>query len=124
RQPVYLIFSPEDRGLSNEDLDFANFIVSLPTYGSFSSLNISHAVMLALYLAQTHLQIADEQTENHHENFQFPEEPLREWLHTLGFQTGERRTDAFKVLKRILLSNVPTAKELRILEAIVNQTVR
>jgi tRNA/rRNA methyltransferase len=124
--PIYLLFGPEDHGLENDDLDYAHFICSLPTFGEFKSLNLSHAVMLALYNFRRlepqakPAQVAD----TIQEPFYFPKLAINEWLSTLGFETGDRRTDAYKVLKRILLNNHVTAKEARILEAIVNQTVR
>lgn len=128
-QPLYLFFGPEDHGLENEDLEYAHFICALPTYGEFVSLNLSHAVMLAMYvlreaevsLGKTSLETV---TTAPRTGFDFPKLALNEWLNTLGFETGDRRTDAYKVLKRILLNNQANAKELRILEAIVNQTVR
>lgn len=128
--PIYLIFGPEDHGLSNDDVRLANFICALPTYGSFISLNLSHAVLLALYILKaeynnTPIQKNDLSVEEPAaEKFFFPEEVLQTWLQSLGFQFGDRRTDAYKVLKRILLKNISSPKELRILEAILFQTVR
>ncbi len=149
-QPLYLIFGREDHGLTNEDVEYANFICQLPTYGRFESLNLAHAVLLALYIVResaarlsgveqiiagaqgvASASAADSNAANDKsanltpvEHFQFPEEVVREWLSTLGFEFGDRRTDVLKVLKRILLANIATAKELRILEAVLNQTVR
>jgi tRNA/rRNA methyltransferase len=45
---VGILFGPEDRGLSNEQLRYCHKIVTIPT-ASFSSLNLSHAVMLICY---------------------------------------------------------------------------
>lgn len=131
----YLIFGPEDHGLSNADVEFAHYICSLPIYGPFKSLNLSHAVLVALYIFQSTLSraghvIADANDTHARipsgpdDRFFYPSEAIHEWLTTLGFEIGERRTDAYKILKRILLSNRATPKELRVLEAIVQQTVR
>ena len=54
----------------------------------------------------------------------FPEETLKSWLETLGFELGDRRANALRTLNRVLLENEPTPEELRVLEAIVRQTVR
>ncbi len=125
RLPLYLFFGPEDHGLSNEDVAFANFICRLPIYGPFTSLNLSHAVLLALYICRTWLHSAPTvSAEPPSETFHFPESAIQGWLQTLGFEIGDRRTDVYKVLKRILLRNLASDKELRILEAIVNQTLR
>jgi len=45
---VGLVFGPEDRGLSNEELHYCHTIVNIPTAG-FSSLNLAHAVMILCY---------------------------------------------------------------------------
>ncbi len=46
--PVALLFGPEDRGLSNEDLTHCHTIATIPT-ADFSSLNLAQAVMLFCY---------------------------------------------------------------------------
>ena len=43
-----ILFGPEDRGLSNEHLRYCHTIASIPT-GSFSSINLAHAVMIFCY---------------------------------------------------------------------------
>ncbi len=43
-----LLFGPEDRGLSNEQLQYCHTIVNIPTAG-FSSLNLAQAVMVICY---------------------------------------------------------------------------
>ncbi len=133
--PYYLIFGPEDHGLSNADVEFAHYICALPIYGPFKSLNLSHAVLVALYIFQsTQLRLDSEVSDvgstavagptHSDDRFFFPSEAIQNWLTTLGFEIGDRRTDAYKIMKRILLSNRATPKELRVLEAIVQQTVR
>lgn len=128
-KPHYLIFGTEDKGLSNEDLEFANFICPLPTYGEFKSMNLSHAVMLALYIYQdayfhTVQDKAHAAPPKADDKFYFPEKTIQEWLETLGFKIGDRERDAYTVLKRLLLQRLASAKELRVLEAIIQQTVR
>jgi tRNA/rRNA methyltransferase len=46
--PVALLFGPEDRGLTNEDLRFCHAVATIPTAG-FSSLNLAQAVMIFCY---------------------------------------------------------------------------
>lgn len=43
-----ILFGPEDRGLSNEDLRFCHDLVNIPT-AEFSSLNLAQAVMVVCY---------------------------------------------------------------------------
>ena len=45
---IGLLFGPEDRGLSNEELRHCHTIVNIPTAG-FSSLNLAQAVMILCY---------------------------------------------------------------------------
>jgi tRNA/rRNA methyltransferase len=127
-QNTYLIFGTEDDGLSDEDLEFANHILTLPAYGEFRSLNLSHAVLMALFIydqARRARNVAPAQaTSNAEIGFYFPEQALKNWLTTIGFDLENRDTSAYTVLKRLLLSRLPSKKELRVLESIVNQTVR
>lgn len=53
---VALLFGREDRGLSNEALDRAHLVVTIPTTG-YASLNLAQAVLLALY--ELHLAAGD-----------------------------------------------------------------
>ncbi len=46
--PVAILFGPEDRGLTNEELAPCEALISIPTHG-LSSLNLSHAVMILAY---------------------------------------------------------------------------
>jgi tRNA/rRNA methyltransferase len=43
-----VVFGPEDRGLSNEDLRLCHLLVTIPT-ADFSSLNLAQAVMVVAY---------------------------------------------------------------------------
>jgi TrmH family RNA methyltransferase len=54
--PVALLFGREDRGLSNDALDRAHVVVTIPTTGH-ASLNLAQAVLIGLY--EMHLAAAD-----------------------------------------------------------------
>ena len=45
-QKIGIIFGPEDSGLSNDELNCADYLVKIPTNKKFSSLNLSHSVIL------------------------------------------------------------------------------
>jgi len=49
KNKVVLLFGPEDTGLANEELRLCNAVVTIPTSRKFTSLNISHAVMVLCY---------------------------------------------------------------------------
>ncbi len=130
---IYFVFGTEDDGLSDEDLEFAHHILTLPTHGEFRSLNLSHAVLLALFIFDQNLRskknfqpkmstTIDKKDDT--TGFFFPESNIKDWLTAIGFEIENRDTSAYTVLKRLLLSQLPTKKELRVLESIVNQTIR
>ncbi len=45
---IAIVFGPEDRGLSNEDIQYCHKLVNIPT-AEFSSLNLAQAVMIMCY---------------------------------------------------------------------------
>ncbi|MBF0102890.1 MAG: RNA methyltransferase [Desulfobacterales bacterium] len=45
---IALLFGPEDRGLSNDDIDFCDILINIPT-ADFASLNLAQAVMILCY---------------------------------------------------------------------------
>lgn len=47
--PVAILFGPEDKGLTNEELAPCHALITLPTYSSLRSLNLAQAVMLVCY---------------------------------------------------------------------------
>lgn len=130
--PLYLIFGPEDHGLSAEDLSFINFSASLPTYGDFPSMNLSHAALLASYITQSWIakNFPDSFTTetpalgSEERKLYFPDKSIRQWLEAMGFDLEKRRSSAYTTLKRILLQNLPTDNELHVLEAILQQNIR
>jgi tRNA/rRNA methyltransferase len=48
KNPVAILFGPEDRGLTNEDIRYCQVLVNIPT-AEFSSLNLAQAVMVICY---------------------------------------------------------------------------
>ncbi|MBN2255386.1 MAG: RNA methyltransferase [Deltaproteobacteria bacterium] len=46
---IALIFGPEDRGLTNDELKFCHTLVTIPTADDLRSLNLSQAVMICCY---------------------------------------------------------------------------
>jgi tRNA/rRNA methyltransferase len=50
--PVAILFGPEDRGLTNDDLKHCHQLVNIPTVG-FTSLNLAQAVMVVCYCLST-----------------------------------------------------------------------
>lgn len=46
---VALVFGPEDRGLSNRDLQHCQSLITIPAHLDYPSLNVAQAVMVCLY---------------------------------------------------------------------------
>jgi len=56
--PVAILFGPEDRGLTNEELAPCQALISLPTHPQLRSLNLAQAVMILCYELYTASQAA------------------------------------------------------------------
>ncbi|MEZ0390642.1 MAG: RNA methyltransferase [Pseudobdellovibrionaceae bacterium] len=128
--PIYLIFGPEDWGLSAEDLELTHFACSIPTFGDNTSLNLAQAVLVGLFILRTtwggeKAQLEGQQPKRKRSADEvFPERALQTWLQEMGFDISNRRINVYTVLKRMLLHNVPNSKELRILETVLHQGIR
>jgi tRNA/rRNA methyltransferase len=46
---VAVVFGPEDRGLTNRDLDLCQRLVTIPAHKEYGSLNLAQAVMVMCY---------------------------------------------------------------------------
>lgn len=86
-QRVALVFGPEDHGLSNEEMQFCDWVVSIPSAAEFPSLNLSHAVACVLYEFYKCCDSAD-----------WPPAPDQ------AATTSQQREEAFTHLKEALLS--------------------
>lgn len=125
---IYLMFGPEDDGLSAEEMEICHFVCRLPTFGTITSLNLSHAVLLSAYIVRTELEAArapiaiDSKTPL--QGVVDERDSVRRWLEALGFDLSSPRINIEKSLNRILMSRAPTPEELRILRTVLEQTVR
>lgn len=129
---IHLVFGPEDWGLSSEDIKYANACCSIPIYGKNTSLNLSQATLLAMFIfrqvfggEKTRLdgQQKPRDKQKKEENI-FPEETLKIWLTEMGFKLDKKKINVFTVLRRMLLQNAPSAKEFRTLEIVLQQSIR
>ncbi|MGZ3774963.1 MAG: RNA methyltransferase [Pseudobdellovibrionaceae bacterium] len=129
---IHFIFGPEDWGLSAEDLENANFCACIPTFGENWSLNLAQATLLAMFslrkiwggdrtkLDGSKIRRAPQGIDGIN-----PEHTLRVWLEEMGFDlTRQRKINVYTVLRRMLLQNTPTKKELVVLETVLQQSIR
>lgn len=118
-RPVSLMFGAEDHGLSREDLLWAHRTATLDIPGPLMSMNLSHAVMLAL--SQLPKDITPTE---HNATIQTPDDILRKWLETLEFDLSTKNWNAFYAMRQMIMKASPTAHEMDLFSAIVEQTVR
>lgn len=124
---IYLAFGREDFGLSADDLLFFHHTCTLETFGHYSSLNLSQAVLLALYVVQNQLRMNSSEKKERTkapEAMSYPQETIRLWLETLGFDISSPRTNVYRVLTQFFLRHRPTEKEMRALDVVLQQSIR
>jgi len=91
KNKVALLFGPEDRGLTNEDLVFCNMLTTIST-AAFSSLNLAQAVAIHCYelygavlaaVGEGRKQYRPKLAENHELEAMYRH--VEEMLHKIGF---------------------------------------
>lgn len=127
----HILFGPEDRGLGADDIQYANHCCSIPTYGDNTSLNLAQATLLAMFvfrsvLGGTRSKLEGQQVpkEKQKKPTVFPDETLKKWLHEMNIDLSKRKMNVFTVLRRMLLQNAPSEKEFRMLEIVLQQSIR
>ena len=120
---VAVIFGPEDRGLTNEDLRYCDTIASIPT-ARFSSLNIAHAVMIVCYEIFLAGHTPDASTPPRLAN-RFELEGMyghiKEVLLKIGFVNPQNPEHWMLNIRRFLSRHTLRAKDVRIIRGICRQ---
>jgi TrmH family RNA methyltransferase len=65
RKPVAIVFGPEDKGMTTQELKLATHLLRIPSHHQYTSLNLSQSVMLVaheLFVASGQFRLADEKT--------------------------------------------------------------
>jgi TrmH family RNA methyltransferase len=128
---VALLFGREDRGLSNEQLDIAHVVVTIPTTGH-ASLNLAQAVLIGLY--EVHLVAADATRKlapprkdappasglQYEQLFADGERALEE----IGFFKTRFRVYVLRSVRALAYRAAPDAREIKLLRAIAIEVVR
>lgn len=125
---VALLFGREHSGLSNEELDFCQFLLHIPTNPEFSSLNVAAAVQLICYeLRMLALEGAEEPASpvdpallpvSNEEMTRFYAH-LEQTLVDLEFLDPEQPKRLLRRLHRLFNRAQPSASEMNILRGIL-----
>ncbi|NEQ46002.1 MAG: RNA methyltransferase [Leptolyngbya sp. SIOISBB] len=128
-----LIFGPEDRGLSNEELNYAQRFVRIPSDASYTSLNLAQAIAVCCYelaraVAPRTMSSAQppppqmvgetaslEQLEGFHQH-------LEAVLLKIGYLYPHTAASRMEKLRRFFVRATPTSQELAMLRGILRQT--
>ncbi len=123
---IALVFGTEDKGLSKEQLALCTQIIQIPSHPDYTSLNLSHAVMICCY----ELFLASERFEPNEEPSTEASSALRErmfsaWENTLydiGFMKEDKAEHMMLGLRRILSRGLLTESDVKILMGIARQS--
>jgi TrmH family RNA methyltransferase len=123
---VAAVFGPEKSGLTNEDLDLCNTLLTIPTAPDFSSLNLAMAVQILSY----ELRVAGfAEPENDYspdvplatgEELEMFHEHLETVLIRSEFLDPENPRYLMRRLRRLFVRAAPDQNELNILRGILN----
>ena len=121
---VAVVFGPEKSGLTNEDLDRCNTLLTIPTEPSFSSLNIAMAAQIICYelhLLQHEMPAPREPevppaTGDEFERFF---DHLETVLTDSGFLDPENPRLLMRRLRRLFIKAAPDKNEINILRGIL-----
>jgi tRNA/rRNA methyltransferase len=120
---VAIIFGPEDRGLSNDQLRFCHTIANIPT-SEFSSLNLAQAVMIICYeIFQAKREISDVNVPRLANSFELEGmyNHLNDILTKIGF-LNPQNPERWMLNIRRFFSRIPLqAMEVRVVRGICRQ---
>ncbi len=127
--PACLLFGPEDRGLSVQELSRCQWVVRLPTRAECPSMNLSHAVALCCYVLGRSLS---PEAGRPRPRASSPEDLRRflaasgGFLQEIGFSLhdGTQGRNARNRLTRVLIRAAPGKTELMLLWKLLRQVER
>jgi len=124
RGNVAVVFGPEKSGLTNEDLDRCNTLLTIPTDPSFSSLNIAMAAQIMCYELRLLQHSMPEPSEPDvpaatAEEFEYFYSHLETVLTDSGFLDPESPRLLMRRLRRLFIKAEPDKNEINILRGIL-----
>lgn len=123
---IALVFGTEDKGLAKEHLTLCTQIIQIPSHPDYSSLNLSHAVMVCCYelfvAAGTFVPSEEPSVEA---SSDLRERMFSLWEQTLldiGFMKDDKAGHMMFGLRRILSRGLLTEADIKILMGIARQS--
>ena len=120
---VAILFGPEDRGLTNEDIRLCHSLVNIPT-AAFASLNLAQAVMIVCYEIHsigrtTHTPLTPRLAARHELEGMYDQ--LKEILIRIDFVNRENPDYWMTNLRRFFDRLPLRAKEVRVIRGVCRQ---
>jgi tRNA/rRNA methyltransferase len=125
-KPVAVVFGPEDKGMGLDELKLATHLVRIPSHHSYSSLNLSQAVMLVcheLFLCDGSFGKAEEKTPP--ADHRALERMFAVWQEALGdirFCPDEKMEHMMMGLRRVLTRGTLSENDVKIMMGIARQS--
>ena len=125
RKPVALLFGNEERGLSNEELQWAQQWMKIPTDTNYPTLNLAHAVAICCYelFRQQHchaIQIDQEEPASLDAMDSYLEQ-LSSLLREVGYLHSHTQNSRMAKFRHLLYRASPSASEMALLRGVVPQ---
>tara|TARA_B100000700_G_C14955470_1_gene813764 strand:- start:439 stop:1167 length:729 start_codon:yes stop_codon:yes gene_type:complete len=123
---IGLMFGSESSGLSNLDIAYSNFIVTIPTESKFKSLNLSHSVLLVSYeiaklLSKSNKKIESRLISASKKEMKNLLKILEEKLEKrLFFKPREKKSSMMTNINNLFYRFQANVKEIRILTSIIS----
>jgi tRNA/rRNA methyltransferase len=123
---IAILFGREESGLTNEELQFCQRLVTIPSSAGFGSLNLAQAVLLVAY--ELHLGSASAKVQDGAARRRAPTADLEglygqmeRVLLEIGYLHPENPARMMRVFRRLLGRAGPDAREVRALRGIFRQ---
>ena len=122
-QKIGIIFGPESSGLSNNELNCADYLVKIPTNKKFNSLNLSHSVILFCFQLFGFFSKKNFIYKSNYKNLKASKSEVNEFLNFIiqsldkkGFlQPDHKRQSMIRNIENIFYRTNLSDKEIRIL---------
>ena len=137
KQSIYnkktgIFFGPEASGLSNDDLNNANYLVNIPTSNKFKSLNLSHAVTIFAFELFTASIKFEPIVKNLYRSDDAKKKEVNAFLNFLishldkvGFlKPAEKKQQMIRSVKNIFHRSSLSTQEIRTLSGVISSLIK